>query len=277
MTGHVPVTEGERELREFASRVLSYPYPGGPTTSDLIAKGYPDDLPPELVDYTDLRFLGSVVQRRDGELQVIELLFEMATGPNDLLERYERGLLDHGWQLVNQPGLHRGGFEGSGMPRVSVLVNVKKKTRVYIQSFDGHETSALRVRYSPPSPDELPDDLSPDAPPGRSPLPTLQAPPGVRMHSAGSGGGGGDWSMSATTDTEMPPKALEGHFAGQLDARGWSRTGGSTDEHFAWSGWRLPSEGKTGEWTGTLIILAGSPGERSLWFFADSGRKRPWG
>jgi hypothetical protein len=277
MTGHVAVTEGERDLREFASRVLSWPYSGGPTTSDLIPKGYPDELPSELVDYTDLRFLGSVVQRRDGELQVIELLFEMATGPNDLLQRYERGLLNHGWQLVNQPGLHRGGFEGSGMPRVSVLVNVRNRTRVYIQSFDEREASALRVRYSPPGPEELPDDLSPDAPPGRSPLPTLQAPSGVRMDSSGSGGGGGDWSMYAKAYTDMAPRELEGHFASQLEARAWSRTGGSTDEHFAWSGWRLQSEGPIGEWKGALIILAASAGERSLWFFADSGRKHPFG
>jgi hypothetical protein len=276
MTGHVAVTEGERELREFASRVLSYPYPGGPTTSDLIAKGYPDDLPPELVDYTDMRFLGSVVQRRDGELQVIELLFEMATGPNDLLERYERGLLDHGWQLVNQPGLHRGGFEGSGMPRVSVLVNVKKRTRVYIQSFEEGVTSGLRVRYSPPSPEELTDDLSPEAPPGRSPLPTLQAPAGVRMHSSGSGGGGGAWSMSAKAHTEMPPKKLESHLTQQLETRGWKRVNGSSDEFFAWSGWRLQTERLSDDWKGTLVILAASPDKRSLWFFAEWADKQPW-
>ncbi len=134
MSGVLPETERERQLRQFASRVLAYPVSDGPATVDLLPTGYPDDLPPELVDYADLRFLGSVVRRRERELVGIELLFEMVTGADDLLERYERGLLEVGWQRVNQPGLHRGGFEAAGLPRATTMVNRKKRTRVYAQS-----------------------------------------------------------------------------------------------------------------------------------------------
>src|SRR5713226_4880561 len=129
MSGPAPETERERQLRAFANRLLSWPDPEGPSTVDLMPIGYPDDLPPELVDYADLRFLGSVVRRRERELVGIELLFEMVTGADDLLERYERGLLEVGWQRVNQPGLHRGGFEAAGLPRATTMVNRKKRTR----------------------------------------------------------------------------------------------------------------------------------------------------
>src|SRR6266849_9882641 len=136
MSGPAPETEREQQLRAFANRLLSWPDPDGPSTVELMPLGYPDDLPPELVDYADLRFVGSVVRRRAGELLSIQLLFEMAGDANDLLERYELSLVELGWQHINQPGLRRGGFSGGGEPKTSVLVNVKKKIRVYLQSSD---------------------------------------------------------------------------------------------------------------------------------------------
>jgi len=155
MSGPAPETERERQLRAFANGLLSWPDPEGVSTVDLMPVGYPDDLPPELVDYADLRFMGSVVRRRAGELLGIQLLFEMPGDANDLLERYERGLLEHGWQAVNQPGLHRGGFAGSGAQLTSVLVKVKKRIRVYLQSSDQEDGSLLHVHYHPPTVNEL--------------------------------------------------------------------------------------------------------------------------
>ena len=264
MSGAAPETERERQLRVFASRLLSWPDPEGPSTVELMALGYPDDLPPELVDYADLRFLGSVVRRRAGELLGIQLLFEMAADANDLLERYERSLLELGWQNVNQPGLHRGGFSGGGGPKTSVLVNVKKKIRVYLQSSDQEDGSLLHVHYHPPTKDALPDDLSTEAPPGRSPLPSLKPPPGVRIQSSGSGGGGSGWSSDAAAQTEMPPMELEAYFAKQLEGAGWGRVAGSADESFAWSSWLVPQLPEAAELRGLLIVLADFPGRRSL-------------
>src|SRR5690349_1832961 len=162
MSGPAQETEKEQQLRHLAQRLVSWPDPQGPSTVDLIPAGYPEELPTELVDYADLRFLGSVVRRRASELLGIELLFEMAGDADDLLERYETGLLELGWQHVNQPGLHRGGFAGPDLRRSSVLVNAKKKLRVYLQSSDLHDVSLLRVHYHPPTAEELPDDLSPE-------------------------------------------------------------------------------------------------------------------
>ena len=60
MSGPAPETEREQQLRALANRLLSWPDPDGPSTVELMPLGYPEDLPPELVDYADLRFLGSL-------------------------------------------------------------------------------------------------------------------------------------------------------------------------------------------------------------------------
>jgi hypothetical protein len=273
MSGPAPEAERERQLRAFANRLLSWPDPEGPSTVDLMPLGYPDDLPPELVDYADLRFLGSVVRRRAGELLSIQLLFEMAGDANDLLERYERSLLELGWQYVNQPGLHRGGFSGGEMPRTSVLVNVKKRIRVYLQSSGIDEGSLLHVHYHPPTENEW-EDLSPDAPPGHSPLPGLKPPPGVRIQSSGTGGSGEGWTADASARTEMPPMELEAYFAQQLEGAGWGRVAGSADEFFAWSSWLVPQVSPTKEWRGVLIVLADFPGGRSFSLRAELAQRR---
>jgi hypothetical protein len=274
MSGPAPETERERQLRAFANRLLPWPDPEGPSTVDLMPLGYPDDLPPELVDYADLRFLGSVVRRRAGVLLSIQLLFEMAGDANDLLERYERGILELGWQQVNQPGLHRGGFAGDGASLSSVLVNVKKKIRVYLQSSAEEDASVLHVHYHPPTEDELPDDLSTEAPPGRSPIPGLKPPPGVRIQSSGSSGGGTGWSAHASAQTEMPPMELEAYFAKQLESTGWGRVAGSADEFFAWSSWLVPQVPPAPEWRGVLIVLADFPGRRSFSLRAELAERR---
>jgi hypothetical protein len=267
MSGPAPETERERQLRAFASRLLAWPDPEGPSTVDLMPLGYPDDLPPELIDYADLRFLGSVVRRRASELLSIQLLFEMAGDANDLLQRYERSLLELGWQHVNQPGLHRGGFSGGGMPKTSVLVNFEKKIRVYLQSSDQEDGGLLHVHYHPPIDGELSDD---PAPLGRSPLPGLKPPPGVRIRSSGSGGSGSGWSSDATAQTEMAPMELEAYFAKQLEGAGWGRIAGSADEFFAWSSWLVPEVPPAPEWRGVLIVLADFPGQRSFSLRAET-------
>lgn len=274
MSGPAQETEKERQLRHLAQRLVSWPDPEGPSTVDLIPVGYPEELPTELVDYADLRFLGSVVRRRGRDLLGIELLFEMSGDANDLLERYERGLLEVGWQHVNQPGLHRGGFAGPDLPRSSVLVNVKKKIRVYLQSSDLQEVSLLHVHYHPPTAEELPDDLSPEAAPGRSPLPGLKPPPGVRLESSSGGGGGSGWSSDAAAQTEMAPMELEAYFAKQLEGAGWGRVTGSADEFFAWSSWLVPQLPEAAELRGVLVVLADFPGRRSLSLRAEMAPRR---
>lgn len=273
MSGPAQETERERQLRAFASRVLSWPDPNGPLTVDLIPAGYPEELPPELVDHAELRFLGSAVRRRGDELVNIELLFERAGSPNEILKRYEQGLTAAGWQPVNQPGLHHGGFEGSGMPVTSVLVHLAKRMHAYIQVHAENEQSLMRVMYHSEV-DNLEEDPALHQDLGRSPLPGLRPPPGVPMRSQGSGGGGGRWTSEATAHTDMAPVELEANIAKQLEAAGWGRIDGSTDEFFAWSSWLVPFVPSTREWRGTLVVVAAFPGERRLSLWAEEIRQR---
>ncbi len=55
MSGALPETERERQLRQLAGRLLHWPDPEGPVTADLLPVGYADDLPAEIVDRTELR------------------------------------------------------------------------------------------------------------------------------------------------------------------------------------------------------------------------------
>src|SRR5260370_17401740 len=104
MSGAAPETDRARQLRAFANRLLAWPDPEGPSTIDLMPLGYPDDLPTELVDYAGLRFLGSVVRRRQGELLGIQLIFELAGYATDFLQPYGPAFLVPRRPLSPPPG-----------------------------------------------------------------------------------------------------------------------------------------------------------------------------
>ena len=117
MSGPLPETERERQLRQLAGRLLTWPDPEGPVTADLIPAGYPDDFPPELVDLTNLRFLGSAVRRRAGTLVTVEMVFEGPGEPDAVIASYEASLVSLGWERLDQPHPMRGGFDVGGSPR----------------------------------------------------------------------------------------------------------------------------------------------------------------
>src|SRR2546430_13420712 len=89
VSGALPETERERQVRQLAGRLLAWPDPEGPQEVDLIPVGYPEDFPPELVDLTELRFLGSVVRRRAGALVGVEMVFEGPGEPPTVVSNYE--------------------------------------------------------------------------------------------------------------------------------------------------------------------------------------------
>ena len=269
MSGVAPESERERQLRDFANRVLAWPDPEGPSSVELLPAGYPQEVPTEVVDVAQLRLLGTVVRRRKGEVLDIEVLFEGSHGPNHVMDRYESALHGAGWQNVKQPGLRQGGFETGGMPLAAVLINARKQTKVYIQAFGEGDNSVLRVRFHRASREEVSIDLDVDAGLDRSPLPVLRPPPGVRLLGGGMGGGGGVWSTEAKATTEMSPVDLETHFSRQLEAAAWGRLDGSSDGAFAWSSWVVPDHPPGREWRGTLLVLAAFVGERVLLLRAE--------
>ncbi len=264
MSGLAPETERERQLRELASRLFTHPDPDGPVTVELLPLGYPDDLPTDLVDRTDLRFLGSAVRRRGGELTGVELAFEGPGEPSLVLKRYEAELLRLGWARLEQAGPVRGGFEPRGFGDIAVLVDDGKTAMVTLHALDREAGgSDLRVRYDTGRVGEM-LAMRRSMAHEQSVLPVLRPPPGVLMRSEGGGGGGWRWSSAATAETDMAPMELEAHFAKQLEAAGWGRMDGSADEFFAWSGWLVPNAPPAAEWRGVLLVVAPFPGWRHV-------------
>jgi hypothetical protein len=261
VSGALPETERERQVRQLAARLLTWPDPEGPVSVDLIPAGYPDDFPPELVDLTDLRFLGSVVRRRAGTLVGVEMVFEGSGQPEAVISSYEASLLSLGWEHLDQPHPMRGGFDG-GFPETSLLVERQKSFAVVLQAIDREDGgSELRVRYDPVHAQDMIANVARRTHREESMLPSLKPPPGVRLRPEGTGGGGGMWKSDARAQTEMPPMELEAYFAKQLEGAGWGRMSGSADDTFAWSSWLIPD---SGEWRGVLLVVAPFPGWRHV-------------
>jgi len=230
---------------------------------DLIPVGYPDDLPPELVDLTELRLLGSVVRRRAGSLVGVEMVFEGPGEPETVLSNYEAALVGLGWERIEQPQpMGGGGFDVHGIGQMTLLANKAKSAMVFLHGTDREEGgSELRMRYDPVHAPETLMNIGRAMRHEESILPHLKPPRGVRLRPEGTGGGGGRWKSDARAQTDMAPIELEAHFATQLEAAGWGRMTGSADDTFAWSSWLIPD---SGEWRGVLLVLAAFPGWRQL-------------
>jgi len=263
VSGALPETERERQVRQLAGRLLAWPDPDGPLSVDLIPSGYPDDFPPELVDMTDLRFLGSVVRRRAGTLVVVEMIFEGPGEPEAVMASYGASLLSLGWERLEQPHPMRGGFDAGSFPEMSLLVERRRSAVVNLQATHREDGgSELRVRYDPVRAQETIANIARATLHEESILPRLKPPPRVRIEPEGTGGGGGVWKSDARAQTEMAPMELEAFFAKQLELAGWGRMSGSADEMFAWSSWLVPAVPPSTEWRGILLVLAAFPGWR---------------
>ena len=264
MSGPAPETERERLLRQLAGRLLTWPDPEGPATADLTL-GYPDELPPELVDRTELRFLGSVVRRRDGELVGAEMIFDGVGDPDAVAADYATILVGLGWERIEQPRPPSGGFQHRAMMGSTLLVAKGESALVYVHAADREDGGAeLRVRYDPVHGQDVMANIRRGTQYEESVLPDLKPPPGVKLQPEGTGGGGGTWRSDARAHTEIAPTELEAYFAKQLEAAGWGRVSGSADDSFAWSSWLVPSVPPAREWRGVLLVLAAFPGWRKL-------------
>jgi hypothetical protein len=263
VSGALPETERERQVRQLAGRLLSWPDPEGPLSVDLIPVGYPDDFPAELVDLTELRFLGSVVRRRAGNLVTVEMVFEGPGEPEAVIASYEASLLSLGWERLEQPHPMRGGFDAGSFPEMSLLVERRKSAVVNLQAMHKEDGgSELRVRYDPVRAQATIANIARITRQEEPILPRLKPPAGVRLEPEGTGGGDGVWKSDARARTEMAPMELEAFFAKQLEVAGWGRMTGSADEMFAWSSWLVPAVPPSAEWRGILLVLAAFPGWR---------------
>ena len=257
MSGVLPETERERQLRQLAGRLLTPLDPRGPVTTDLMPVGYPGDLPPELVDRNQLRFFGSLVRRRAETLLGADLVFDGPGRAEAVVTSYEAPLVELGWERVDQT-LHGAGFEGLPF-RTSSLLNRQKTAVIFLYGIDREDGGAdLHVRYNVEHARDRIAMMDRGMPPDESMLPPLKPPPGVNFL-VESTSDVGMWKSDARAQTEVAPMELETYFAKQLEEAGWGRMTGSADENFAWSSWLIPDSGK---WRGFLVVLAALPGWR---------------
>ena len=265
MSGPSPETERERRLRELAGRLLAHPSPGGPTTAELFLAELPPDAPPDLIVPGDLDLFGSLARRRDGQMTGIEVILDGTKPVSEFLLAYQRDLESHGWCRFEPFQRHPGGFEGGfQMGPTAVFVNEKAVSALWIaaRGVEGGRTE-VGLRYDRENAANMMNNMSGPGrePPGWDMLPELRSPPGVNVQPQGSSGGGGRWTSEARAQTEMAVPEMEGHFAKQLVAAGWTRIAGTADETTGWSSWDVPDPGN---WRGFLLVVSPFTGWRSM-------------
>jgi len=277
VSGTAPETERERRLRELAGRLLAHPGPDGKRTAELFLAELPPDTPADLIAPKEMDLVGSLARRRDRQITSVEVILDGTSAVSEFLIGYDRDLVSHGWRRWERPFREPSGFHaGSGMGPTAIFVNDAAVSALWIDAreADGGRTE-VGLRYDR---ENAADMVNMPRPGPESPewdvLPELRPPPGIKLQSQGSHGGGGSWTSEARAQTEMPVPDMEAHFAKQLTAAGWRRIGGAADEATGWSSWEVP---KPGNWHGLLLVLSPFPGWRALLVRAETFGSRATG
>jgi len=262
-------------VRELAERLLSTPFgaPAGQTpTAQLLPGQLPGDLPYAVLQPSGTRVVGSLVRSAAGKNLSEEVVLDVPGDAASVSSAYEQDLAAKGWKPpANGPG------EPHGFVSTPPVSN-----RTFCQSASGPWLS-LSVFGKAGAPNDVRFTINSNPGPCASPqaravpaavnsaanlIPALHSPDGVSIQMNGGGGGGGRWTSEATATTNQTPGALEGHYAQQLQAAGWTRLAGRDDGALSWSTWKVPGDG---DWQGLLYVVQ-APGQnrRSLLVRVDS-------
>jgi hypothetical protein len=259
------------DWKELAERLLHHPYPGGPSrAAEVLLHRLPDDFPANVPVPHDWRLLGSKIYGQGGRPWTIEAVLDAQGAESELLSGYESQVTAGGWSTFETPEPMHGGFT-SGVTAISRVFRVEGAGPLLRITVAARNNMPADIRLSvdwetPRRTANRPHGI----PPGAERMPSLRSPEGVPL-AADSSGGGGEyrWYSYATAETDMPPSALAGHLAGQLEEMGWTRIAGTADDVATWSSWRLPGEG---DWHGLLLVLeAFARGQRSLFLQVEGG------
>lgn len=259
-------TEGE--YRVLAQRLLAPPFPN-PDGSVSTLTLYPAALPPSQAEPIPIppgaTLIGSTVRTR-GSIASVGAVLDVPGEAAAVTDFYTRELAAKGFTpSANRPGGAGGGFVSTIGP-ANTLLFCKGTTdptfNVTVWSRPGSPND-VRVGYEPPNPQQSGGYGPCNPPPAGGPgagmdrLPRLQPPDGVVLQQSGGSGGGNRQASEATATTTRSPRDLEAHFAQQLTAAGWTKTGAGADTTLAWSTWKVPGDGG---WQGTLVIYE-APGK----------------
>lgn len=287
-------------LRELAERLISPPFmkpDSSSPRSELLPGNLPGDLPLDLPMPKGNRLIGSARHGSGTEMASWDVVLD-APGKAEDVEAFFKAELEKrnwkagpDWNRRMDMNRERGGFATSGpggmglppgvdpdkvkegmvdmgsMPRQLIFCQVGGKAALDLQVTPrGSEPNDVRIKVDgwgmgPCSEGWKQEDMWASM----ESIPPLRAPEGVEIRSEGSSGGDGSWSSEASAVTDKSATLLEAHYAGQLQAAGWTRLTGRAEGPLAWSLWQVPvKEGKEGdgkdEMQGFLYVLE-TPGQ----------------
>lgn len=261
-------TGTEDEYRVLAQRLLAPPFPN-PDGSVSTLTLYPAALPPSQAEPIPVppgaTLIGSTVRTR-GSTASVSAVLDVPGDASAVTDFYTRELGAKGFTpAANAPPGRGGGFVSSIGP-ANTSMFCKGTTgptfNLTVWTRPGSPND-VRVGYEPPfaqqgggfGPCNPPPAGGPGA--GMDRLPRLQPPDGVVLQQSGGSSGGNRQASEATATTTRSPRDLEAHFAQQLAAAGWTKTGSGADTTLAWSTWRVAGDGG---WRGTLVVYE-APGK----------------
>jgi hypothetical protein len=219
------------------------------------------------------RLIGSVVRSSAGAPVSVQLVLDAPGTSTDITSFYERELGTLGWKAPPERGPAPGGFQptsptvgkvfckGDQPPWVTITVFPKEKGpndvrlnyQLRSEGFGGGGPCSQQGFGPQPFPNRLP---------------ALRPPADVQFRFGGGMASGPDSQGSETNAvTSRSAADLEGNFAGQLSAAGWTRTGGSATGPVAWSSWKVPGDG---DWAGLLLVIETGSDRRLLSVRAQS-------
>ncbi len=237
---------------------------GEPRSVDLLPARLPGDLPLALPAPPNGRLVGSAVLYTRMRTVAWDVIYDAPATVSETNDFYADALPRLGWNPppsedrpargfypASTGATQRGLFCGSG---ASLLVNTAPTTagsllvRVRVEASAGFCTPSLAAQTG-------------GGPSAADTLPGLVAPQGVSLRLTSGGFTADRAATTATAATTLSPAALEAHYAGLLEAAGWTRTDGAASGPLAWSTWSVPG---VGDFRGFLSALAVSDDRREL-------------
>jgi hypothetical protein len=273
-SGNAPGSEDE-----LVARVLTSPFsPSGKDQGVQLVRGaLPSDPKVDAPMPPGSRLIGSVVRTSGGTPANVQVLLDAPGTTADITAFYERELATLGWKPQPDRGPAPGGFQQSAPASSKTFCKGETTPWLSLTIFT-KEKGPSDVRLSQQLLNEGFGGGGPCSQQGFGPqpfqnrIPALRAPSDVQFRFGGGMGSGPDRQTSETNAiTTRPVADLESHFAGQLAAAGWTRTGGGASGPIAWSTWKVPGDG---DWTGLLFVIETGSDRRILSVRAEAASAR---
>lgn len=270
-----------RPWREIALRLLSERGPDGAREPlRLFAGEVPEDVPTAIPVPEGMSVVGGMVRSapRYGAPET-EVVIDAPVGAEPAVEAYRAlmasgGVAGEGWAERDWHARRGGGFMSRPVAETAVFCRGRRGPALLVDAEAG-DGGGSEVRLSlipagrdtPCAHEEERRGRGPD-----SVIPVLVAPPGAHEVEGGSASfGGGAENATTALRTDLSPEDLAAHYASQLGAAGWTRTGEGSDGPVAWSSWEVADENGE-EWKG-VFFAARFPGSGGYYELQVSARQ----